>query len=96
MSTENLITLNTLCQHYNLEITFFTDLKDLGLIAIQNIEQTLYVHQDAIYKVEKIVRIHQDLEVNVAGIDVILNLLNKIELLQKELTETQNSLRLYQ
>ncbi|KDN54518.1 hypothetical protein FEM21_22410 [Flavobacterium seoulense] len=39
---------------------------------------------------------HQDLEVNIEGIDVVLNLLQKIDALQTELLQVRNRLLLYE
>lgn len=96
MSTENFITLSTLATHYKVELTFFDNLNEIGLIEIQTIDQTQYVHQDAIYEIEKIIRLHQELDVNIEGIDVVFNLLQKIDALQTELLLVRNRLRLYE
>ncbi|MFL9829260.1 chaperone modulator CbpM [Flavobacterium sp. ARAG 55.4] len=96
MNTENFIPLNTLCQHYKLEINFFNTLNENGLIEIQFVDQVQYVHKESIYEIEKIVRMHKDLEVNIEGIDVVLNLLQKIDALQTELLNVRNRLLLYE
>lgn len=96
MNIENLIPVATLSAHYKVEISFFGHLNEMGLIEIQIIEDTQYIHPDAIYEIEKMIRMHQELEVNIEGIDVVLNLLEKIENLQNELTAVKNRLRLYE
>ena len=96
MSTENFILVTTLCQHYKLAIGFFDDLNKNGLIEIQFIDNTKYVHKDSIYEIEKIVRMHKELDVNIEGIDVVLNLLQKIDALQTELLNVRNRLLLYE
>ncbi|MBE0391365.1 hypothetical protein HNQ02_001076 [Flavobacterium sp. 7E] len=95
MNTENLITVHTLSTHYQVEVAFFNNLDEIGLIEILNIDETHYIHNDAIYKIEKIIRIHQDLDVNIEGVAIILNLLQKIDSLEQELTTVKNSLRIY-
>lgn len=96
MNTENFIPINTLCQHYKVEINFFNTLDENGLIEIQFVDNIQYVHKESIYEIEKIVRMHKDLEVNIEGIDVVLNLLQKIEALQAELLRVRNRLLLYE
>lgn len=96
MSIENFIPVNILCQHYNIEQSFFGNLGQIGLIEIYIVEETPYIHKDAIYEIEKIIRMHQELEVNLEGIDVVFNLLQKIEALQTELTTVRNRLSLYE
>nr|WP_278036453.1 chaperone modulator CbpM [Flavobacterium nitratireducens] len=55
-----------------------------------------YVHKESIYEIEKIVRMHKELQVNIEGIDVVLNLLQKIDALQAELLRVRNRLLLYE
>ncbi len=92
MSTKNFILLNNLCTHYDVEMSFFNSLNEFGLIEIISVEETQYIHHDKISDVEKMIRIHQELNVNIEGIDVVLNLLEKIEELQNELIITKNKL----
>jgi len=96
MSTENFIPINTLCQHYKLEISFFNTLNETGLIEIQLVDSIQYVHKESIYEIEKMVRMHKELDVNIEGIDIVLNLLQKIDALQTELLTVRNRLLLYE
>jgi len=96
MITENFIPLNELCLHYQVEQSFFSNLNEIGLIEIEIIEQSQYLHQDKINDVEKMIRLHQELNVNLEGIDVVFNLLQKLENLQDELISVTNRLRAYE
>jgi hypothetical protein len=68
----------------------------MGLIQIEVVGQDQFVHQDRINDLEKIIRLHNELHVNLEGIDVIFNLLEKERELQGQLTALQNRLRLYE
>jgi hypothetical protein len=96
METDNWILLKTVSSHYEVELSFFNHLHDLGLIEIEIKEQSPYIHVNQMHNLERIIRIYLELNVNPEGIDVVFNLLQKIEQLQKELTITQNRLRLYE
>ena len=96
MNMENLIPIPLLCAHYEVEISFFSNLNEIGLIEIKTIESSQYIDSDSVYEIEKIVRMHQELDVNIEGIDVVFNLLQKIDALQKELTALKNRLNLYE
>lgn len=96
MNTQNLILLNTVCTNYKVELSFFTHLNEIGLIEITFIEQSPYIHEDKMYDIERMIRMHHELEVNVEGIDVVFNLLSKIEDLKKDLVSAKNRLRLYE
>lgn len=90
------IAIPDLCTHYQLEMSFFTGLKDYGLIEIISVEKTNCIHQEHVADLEKIIRLHQDLNLNFEGIDTVFNLLNKIDKLKSELNQTKNRLRLYE
>jgi hypothetical protein len=96
MNTENFIPIDTLCQHYKLEISFFNNLNENGLVDIELVDNIQYIHKDSIYEIEKIVRMHKELDVNIEGIDIVLNLLQKIDALQTELHNVRNRLLLYE
>lgn len=96
MAQQELILIETLCTHYEIEVSFVDSLSSLGLIEIMTVEQTRFIPEDKISDLEKMIRIHQDLEVNPEGIDVIFNLLRKVDDLQSELAATKNRLRRYE
>ena len=96
MSTENFIPINTLCTHYKVEMSFFSNLNENGLLEITTIDDTHYVHFEKISDIEKIIRMHNELDVNIEGIDVVFNLLEKIDNLQNELISLKNRLRFYE
>jgi len=96
MSEQTLIPADTICLHYNIEISFVDELNRMGLIQIEVIEQAQFIHQDQISDLEKIIRLHNELNVNLEGIDVVFNLLEKERRLQTELIALKNRLRIYE
>ncbi|MFZ2432546.1 MAG: chaperone modulator CbpM [Lutibacter sp.] len=96
MNKENFIPLHKLCELYKVEMSFFSSLNEIGLIQITTIEESHYVHQDKIIDIEKMIRMHRDLEINIEGIDIAFNLLQKIDELENELNSIKNRLRIYE
>ena len=96
MNEKPLISTQTLCLHYNIEISFVDALNKMGLIQIEIIEQNQFIHQDQIGDLEKIIRLYNELNVNLEGIDVVFNLLEKERELRNELIALKNKLRLYE
>jgi hypothetical protein len=84
MTTENLIPLETLCENYSVEFSFIDSLSEIGLIRIVTVEQKRFIDKEQISDVEKIMRLHYDLGINLEGIDVIAQLLRRIAELQLE------------
>ena len=96
METRDLILIEHFCANYELELSFIDSLHEFGLIEVIIHEDNKYIHQEQLNEVEKMMRMHYDLDINMEGIDVISHLLKRINSLQKELIETQNKLRLYE
>jgi len=96
MNTENLVPITVLCAHYRVEMSFFSSLEEIGLLDFESIEEIQYIQADRIGEVERIIRMQQDLNLNLEAIDVVLNLLDKVNGLQKELHRTKRRLRLYE
>ncbi len=96
METNNLILIEQLCTHHNIEFSFIDTLQEFGLIDIIIIEDNKYLANEKIKDVEKMMRLHFELDINMEGIDAISNLLQQIDNLQQELISTKNKLRLYE
>jgi len=96
MNTENLVPVTVLCAHYRVEMSFFSSLEEIGLLDFESIEETQYIQAEKIGEVERIIRMQQDLNLNLEAIDVVLNLLDKVNGLQNELHSTKRRLRLYE
>jgi hypothetical protein len=93
MPSTNLILIETLCTHYEVEVSFIESLSDLGLIEVHTIEHTRYMPEEKVGQLEWMIRLHQELDINPEGIDVILNLLERVDHLNHELAEAKNALR---
>ncbi len=96
MKLNDLISVNELCNIYEVNTSFINALNDYGLIEITTIEKRPFIEKEKIGHIEKIIRLHDDLGVNLEGIDVICNLLSKIDRLQNELISYKNRLDLYE
>jgi hypothetical protein len=86
MENQKLVLVETLCIHYELEASFFESLEEIGLIILVRENEENYIPEEKVTDLEKVLRQHKELDVNLEGIDVILNLLGKVESLQTELT----------
>jgi hypothetical protein len=96
MNKEKLIPIEQLCLNYEVEMSFFYELHDIDLIEIQTIEESDFIHEDKLLVLEKVMRMQKDLNINIEGVDAVMNLLDKINDLQNELDELKNRLRLYE
>ena len=95
MQKENLIALDEFCAHHNIEISFVRSLLQTGLIEITTIDNAPFISSNQIVTLEKIVRFYYELDINVEGIESIIQLLHRIESMQNEIVLLKNELRMY-
>lgn len=90
MERDDLIPAEDFCLYHNIEYSFITSLEDSGLITVTSVEQSTFIPSDELQKLEKFVRLHYDLDINVEGIETISHLLEKIEEMQREILQLKN------
>lgn len=96
MATENLILVQQFCTSHEIEVSFVESLREYGLIEVTFIGREPYIHIDALKELEKMIRLHYELQVNLEGLDVIAGLLRKVDNLQHENQSLKNRLGLYE
>ena len=96
MDTADLISIQQFCTHYNVPVTFITALHEYELVEITMTNNENYLKTTQLNEVEKMIRLHYDLEINLEGIDAIYNLLRQVEQLQSQITVLKNKLNSYE
>ncbi len=89
----DLIIIREYCEKSHIEPDFLLSLEDGGLIEIQRIDGEQYLLASQLRELEKYCHFYYDLSINIEGIDVIHNLLERIETLQKEVDQLHKHLR---
>lgn len=74
-----------ICRSNNIEQTFIQELHSNGLIEIIYLEEQAFIEEDQVLIVERFSTWHYELEINVQGIEVVQQLLERIEALQSEI-----------
>ena len=96
METNNLILIEQFCEHHNIEFSFIDSLHQFGLIEVIIENNNRYLQHEQLKDVEKMMRFHYELDINMEGIDAISNLLQRMNQLQQELVSAQNRLRFFE
>lgn len=89
-----LIIISEYCRQNQVEPDFIIQLENEGLVEISIVEEERYIHISQLKHLDQYVRWYYDLSINVAGIDVIQNLLNRIDEMQVEISRLKEQLRL--
>jgi len=93
--TTQLTSVAQIIQHYQIDDTSLYYLNESGIIKIIIVEQTEYIHQDDLSDLEKIIRIQQELNINMESMDIVINLIDKIKTLQIENKTLKNLLSMH-
>ena len=96
MKKENYIPIQQLCVQYQVEETFFISLQEHELVEFIMVKETYCVHENKIAEIERIIRLYTEFDMTTESIDIVLNLLQKIEGLQTQLKDTQSRLNFYE
>jgi chaperone modulatory protein CbpM len=87
MNEQEYIPIGVFCEQYGVAI---------GLIEIITVEETICIPVNQLKEAEKLLRLHNELEINLQGIDVVTHLLQRIQEMQHEIQSLRNKLHLYE
>ncbi|MDY0780883.1 chaperone modulator CbpM [Tenacibaculum sp. IB213877] len=96
MELKDYITIQQFCELYEVPTTFVNSLQDFELIEITVVNNNNYLKKSQLHLVERMIRLHYDLDINFEGIDAIHHLLNQVENLQNEVAVLKNRLNRYE
>lgn len=95
MSEKDILKLEKFCELYEVPTSFVDSLNQFELINLTTIDDEMYIENEELPNIEKYIRLHYDLDINMEGLDVINNLLQKIESLKKQVVLLENELKYY-
>lgn len=91
-----MVSAKAFCTHHHIELSFLHSLNEYGLIQVTSTDEDFLLPQDQLTQLEKMVRLHYDLHINLEGIDAIQHMLERMETMQRELSLLRNRLRMYE
>jgi hypothetical protein len=80
---------------YKIERSFVEELNQSGLVRLVTEQDREFVECDELEYLEQFIRWNRDLDINVAGIEALHHLLQRMNSLQDKLTRLKNELAFY-
>jgi hypothetical protein len=96
MQNENLIPVEMCHTQYNIEISFIQSLDLYGFIHLVSIEQEQFIDSDELQTLEKLIRLHYELDINMEGIEAINFLLDRVQNMQDEIAYLKSKLNVFE
>ena len=95
MANKKMIAVKEFCSHHNISVAFIQELHRNEMIELEMVKRTGFIAEKNLHTVEKAVRLHNDLHINIEGIQTILHLLSSLEKKEAELITLRNQLAFY-
>ncbi|WP_184549909.1 chaperone modulator CbpM [Mucilaginibacter sp. FT3.2] len=95
MKAATLITVSELCVYHNVDPNFMNSLRKAGLVEVTVKDDIQFVRVAELKKLEKVISLHR-LDINIAGIEAIIHLLNRFEQMQENIRGLHNKLKMYE
>lgn len=96
MDRSQYILIREFCDSHEVQHSFIESLNEYGLIQVTIIEEDEYLDAEQVRQLEKLKRLHYELEINYEGLDAVNNLLEKVHRLQNEVRILQNRLKRFE
>lgn len=91
----DLIIVSDYCDKCHIDPSFILLLEEDGLIEIQVVEKQRYIPVSQLRDLERYTRMYYDLSINIAGIDAIRHLLDRMQTMQDEIYKLRRQMRVY-
>lgn len=96
MQREDVVSASEFCLHHNIELSFIHSLEEHGMIETVLIEESIYLPVSQLENLERMLRLHFELDINVEGIETISHLLEKMKVMQEQIINLKHRLKLYE
>jgi chaperone modulatory protein CbpM len=92
MDEKKYLSIQQICTSYQVNQSLLVALEEYELIEIQYTNEEAYLGIDELAKLERLLRLNQDLDINVAGLVVVHELLEERKTLREELNRLQRQM----
>ncbi|MFT4153403.1 chaperone modulator CbpM [Parafilimonas sp.] len=96
MENKNLVPAMMCCEHYKIELSFIHSLEQYGFIRTVKVDADEFIEADELKTLEKFIRMHYDLDINMQGIEAINFLLERVQDMKHEIAYLRSRLNVYE
>lgn len=96
MANEKYILVRHYCERTRIPDAFIEALDEYGLIKCRKIETEAYILDEEIPEIERFDRLHNDLGINLEGIDALNHMLHRMRNMENEMKTLRRRLQLYE
>lgn len=90
------ILVSEFCRYHHIEVGFIEKLQSYGVIEISRQSDGDSLSEEEISHLEKMVRLHQELAIHPEDLDVVSDLINRLEAMQSEMEQIKERLQFFE
>lgn len=88
----NLIPIIDFCTYHQIETTFIQSLEEFGLLQTTEVQKKVCVNIDELEKLEKYLRLFQEMNINLEGLHAVAHLLELLQQKDDQILALKNEL----
>ena len=96
MTKEEMVAAHEFCVSHDIQESFLSSLCESGLLEVTTVEERVFINRDRLPDLEKMVRLHYEMDINLEGIEAIYHLLEQMKAIQEEMKTLRNRLSMYE
>lgn len=96
MSEKNRISIQRICELYQVDRGFLLTISEMDLLTVYQEGSEQYIEEEALPLFERMIRLHHDLGINHEGLHTIHHMLERMEGMQEEIRQLRNRLSRYE
>lgn len=96
MPKQHFIAADTFCLNHQIDYHFIQLLHQNGLLETREEAETIYIPEEQLPALERMVRLHFEMDINLEGIETINYLLQRMEAMQQEIVQLKNRIGFYE
>ena len=96
MDDEELILASEFCTCHDVDLSLIISLSRSGLVDLVVVREETFVPRSQLRQLEQLLRLNQEMDINLAGIETISYLLQRMEDMKKQIIALNNKLAFYQ
>ena len=96
MPKQHFIAAATFCLNHQIDYHFIQLLRQSGLIEAREESEKIYILEEQLPALERMVRLHFEMDINLEGIETINYLLQRMEAMQQEIVQLKNRIGFYE
>jgi hypothetical protein len=95
MQPQEWIPAETFCACHSVELSFIRNLHDSGLVEMTIREGAVFLPAEELAQLEKLVRLHYEMDINIEGIEAVSHLLQRLDDMERQIVRLENRIRFY-